>query len=116
MTSPSVEALADMTPEQLEAIDGIGPKTIEKISIAVNNYFASVDGVEAVATEESENGEAAPAENTPAEEAPAGESEAAPAADLPAPGESAPDAEPAPENVATPENVAAPETGEDADK
>jgi len=29
-----------MTPEQLEAIEGIGPKTVEKISLAVNNYFA----------------------------------------------------------------------------
>jgi len=45
----SVEALADMTPEQLEAIPGIGPKTVEKISIAVNNYFASLEGVEAAA-------------------------------------------------------------------
>ena len=35
----TVEALADMTPEQLEAIEGIGPKTVEKISMAVNNYF-----------------------------------------------------------------------------
>jgi N utilization substance protein A len=41
----SVEALADMTPEQLEAIEGIGPKTVEKISLAVNNYFASLEGV-----------------------------------------------------------------------
>jgi N utilization substance protein A len=48
----TVESLADMTPEQLEAIEGIGPKTVEKISIAVNNYFASLDGGEAVATEE----------------------------------------------------------------
>jgi transcription termination/antitermination protein NusA len=40
----TVEALADMTPEQLEAIEGIGPKTVEKISLAVNNYFASLDG------------------------------------------------------------------------
>jgi transcription termination/antitermination protein NusA len=31
----TVEALADMTPEQLEAIEGIGPKTVEKISLAV---------------------------------------------------------------------------------
>jgi transcription termination/antitermination protein NusA len=45
----TVEALADMTPEQLEAIEGIGPKTVEKISIAVNNYFASLEGGEAVA-------------------------------------------------------------------
>jgi len=47
----TVESLADMTPEQLEAIEGIGPKTVEKISIAVNNYFASLDGGEAVAGE-----------------------------------------------------------------
>jgi N utilization substance protein A len=42
----SVESLADMTPEQLEAIDGIGPKTVEKISIAVNNYFSSLESAE----------------------------------------------------------------------
>src|SRR5947207_2523930 len=51
----TVEALADMTPEQLEAIQGIGPKTVEKISIAVNNYFASLEASqpaeEAAATE-----------------------------------------------------------------
>ncbi|MGH9600874.1 MAG: transcription termination factor NusA [Terriglobales bacterium] len=39
----SVESLADMTPEQLEAIQGIGPKTVEKISLAVNNYFTNLD-------------------------------------------------------------------------
>jgi N utilization substance protein A len=43
----TVEALADMTPEQLEAIDGIGPKTVEKISLAVNNYFSGLEGGEA---------------------------------------------------------------------
>jgi transcription termination/antitermination protein NusA len=48
----TVESLADMTPEQLEAIEGIGPKTVEKISIAVNNYFATLDGSEAVAAAE----------------------------------------------------------------
>jgi N utilization substance protein A len=52
----TVEALADMTPEQLEAIEGIGPKTVEKISLAVNNYFASLESGEAVAAE---NGEVA---------------------------------------------------------
>lgn len=45
----TVEALADMTPEQLEAIPGIGPKTIEKITIAVTNYFGSLEA--AAATE-----------------------------------------------------------------
>jgi N utilization substance protein A len=43
----TVESLADMTPEQLEAIEGIGPKTVEKISLAVNNYFASLEAGEA---------------------------------------------------------------------
>jgi len=61
----TVEALADMTPEQLEAIEGIGPKTVEKISLAVNNYFASLEPVPegAVAAEaEAAEGEAAPEE------------------------------------------------------
>jgi len=40
----TVEALADMTPEQLEELPGVGPKTVEKISIAVNNYFLAMDG------------------------------------------------------------------------
>src|SRR5208337_4320134 len=43
----TVEALADMTPEQLEAIEGIGPKTVEKISIAVSDYFASLEAAAA---------------------------------------------------------------------
>jgi transcription termination/antitermination protein NusA len=68
----TVEALADMTPEQLEAIEGIGPKTVEKISLAVNNYFAGLDGGEAVAAvAEGEIGEAPMEEaaaETPAEE------------------------------------------------
>jgi transcription termination/antitermination protein NusA len=52
----TVEALADMTPEQLEAIEGIGPKTVEKISLAVNNYFASLDGVEIAVADGEEAG------------------------------------------------------------
>src|ERR1700719_2663850 len=58
----TVESLADMTPEQLEAIEGIGPKTVEKISIAVNNYFATLDGGEAVAAAEPEGTEEAATE------------------------------------------------------
>jgi len=66
----TVEALADMTPEQLEAIEGIGPKTVEKISVAVNNYFAALEGGEAVALAEGEVGElAAEPEATTLEEA-----------------------------------------------
>jgi transcription termination/antitermination protein NusA len=50
----SVEMLADMTPEQLEEIPGIGPKTVEKISLAVNNYFS---GAELAASGEPASGE-----------------------------------------------------------
>jgi N utilization substance protein A len=39
----SVEALADMTPEQLEEIPGIGEKTLEKISVAVRHYFGQYE-------------------------------------------------------------------------
>jgi transcription termination/antitermination protein NusA len=39
----TVEALADMTPEQLEEIPGIGEKTLEKISIAVRHYFGQYE-------------------------------------------------------------------------
>ncbi len=62
----TVEAVADMTPEQLEEVPGIGPKTVEKISIAVNNYFSSLEAAE-VAPEE------AAAEGVAAEGAPATE-------------------------------------------
>src|SRR5690242_5673938 len=48
----TVEALADMTPEQLEEMPGIGPKTVEKISIAVNNYFSSAEAGSAPAAAE----------------------------------------------------------------
>jgi N utilization substance protein A len=57
-----------MTPEQLEAIEGIGPKTVEKISVAVNNYFATLEGGETVALPENE-GEELPAEEAGAEAA-----------------------------------------------
>src|SRR5436853_2648876 len=55
----TVEALADMTPEQLEAIQGIGPKTVEKISIAVNNYFASLEATQPAEEAAATEGEAA---------------------------------------------------------
>ncbi len=84
----TVEALADMTPEQLEELPGVGPKTVEKISIAVNNYFLTLDGqptaevpsdTEAVSGEiaagEATDEAAAAAEGEPAAEA--GETETA---------------------------------------
>jgi N utilization substance protein A len=47
----TVEALADMTPEQLEEIPGIGEKTLEKISVAVRHYFGHFEESENEATE-----------------------------------------------------------------
>jgi N utilization substance protein A len=55
----TVEGLADMTPEQLEEIPGIGEKTLEKISIAVRHYFGHFE----------EGEEGAPATTEPAESA-----------------------------------------------
>src|SRR5271166_4290754 len=55
----TVETLADMTPEQLEEIPGIGEKTLERISVAVRHYFGHFEeGEEAP----EEAGEAAAAE------------------------------------------------------
>ena len=39
----TVEALADMTPEELEEVPGIGEKTLEKISVAVRHYFGEYE-------------------------------------------------------------------------
>ena len=39
----TVEGLADMTPEELEEVPGIGEKTLEKIGNAVRHYFAELD-------------------------------------------------------------------------
>ena len=43
----TVESLADMTPEQLEEIPGIGEKTLERISVAVRHYFGHFEEGEA---------------------------------------------------------------------
>ena len=84
----TVESLADMTPEELEAIPGIDAEVVERISVAVNNYFialeaaqAAADAAQAVADAEAEaaaNAEAAteaPVATEPAE-AEAAEAEA----------------------------------------
>jgi transcription termination/antitermination protein NusA len=63
----TVEGLADMTPEQLEEIPGIGEKTLERISVAVRHYFGHF-----------EEGEASQPAAAPAEGA--AETETAPAA------------------------------------
>jgi len=57
----TIEELADMTPEQLEEVPGIGEKTVEKISNAVREYFeageARAAAEEAAASETTETGE-----------------------------------------------------------
>ena len=64
-----------MTPEQLEEIPGIGPKTIEKISFAVNEYFSNLEAAEnAAAVENAETVAEAVEEN--AEQASADTAEA----------------------------------------
>ncbi len=109
----TVEALADMTPEQLEAIEGIGPKTVEKISLAVNNYFASLEAGAAV--EGAVEGEvAAEDEAAAAEPADTGSEDvtaeiAVAVDDLAASEESAPAEEAAAEPAAEPQAVAADE-------
>src|SRR5579859_1862964 len=58
----TVEELADMTPEQLEEIPGIGEKTLEKISVAVRHYFGQYEEGEerpAAAATPTHGGEAA---------------------------------------------------------
>ncbi|HEY1903882.1 MAG TPA: transcription termination factor NusA [Terracidiphilus sp.] len=66
----TVESLADMTPEQLEEIPGIGEKTLERISVAVRHYFGHFEEGE----EESAEGAELNAEHAAAE---AAETEAA---------------------------------------
>src|SRR5246500_4098793 len=59
----TVESLADMTPEQLEEIPGIGEKTVERISVAVRHYFGHFEeGEEAIEGEASEEAAAGAAE------------------------------------------------------
>jgi N utilization substance protein A len=60
----TVEALADMTPEQLEEIPGIGEKTLEKISVAVRHYFGQFDEGEQGRAPEAAEAEAAVAGET----------------------------------------------------
>jgi N utilization substance protein A len=116
----TVEALADMTPEQLEAIEGIGPKTVEKISLAVNNYFASLEAGEAAVAEGEAPLEGAVAEGEVAPEAASGEgevpvsAEAASAEPVSAePASTEPETEAATENDEHgPEHGSAPETTE----
>jgi hypothetical protein len=72
-----------MTPEQLEAIPGIGPRMVERIQIAVNSYYQQF---EEALTVDQPDGTAQPPADAPAvtaEQAPAAENVAAePGADM----------------------------------
>ena len=70
----TVERLGSMTPEDLEAIQGIGPKMVERIQESVNSYYGQFE--EAVDQQELDSGEVSVVEEAPAEEQdvePAGE-------------------------------------------
>ncbi len=60
----SIEKLADMTPEQLMEINGIGEKMVEKIQLAVASYFENLEAQQAAdaAAAETAAAEAAAAE------------------------------------------------------
>jgi N utilization substance protein A len=82
----SIEKLADMTPEQLMEIPGIGEKMIEKIHLSVRAYFEALEtrqaaeAAEAAAANPTGEGEAAPVETEAgaAETAPETETDASP--------------------------------------
>ena len=69
----TVERLGSMTPEQLEEIPGIDPTMVEKIQVAVNNYYSQFEGGESAGAPAAEAAHEELAEHTPAEEASAGE-------------------------------------------
>jgi transcription termination/antitermination protein NusA len=80
----TVEKLGSMTPEELEAIPGIGPQVVEKILVAVNAYYApfepSTEPVQAPAEElaEGEEGSVGAAAESPDEPLLEAESSTAP--------------------------------------
>src|SRR5271166_800129 len=103
----TVESLADMTPEQLEEIPGIGEKTLERISVAVRHYFGHFEEAEAGAAEAEATEPAAES----AVEQEAGEAVAAGAGEAKAvPGETKSAAEQAAPVAAAEAEVAAEET------
>ena len=65
----SVEKLADMTPEQLIEIPGIGEKMVEKIHLAVAAYFQALEAQQAAAAAEPEAGVTAASAEVVAENA-----------------------------------------------
>jgi N utilization substance protein A len=67
----TVEKLGSMTPEELEAIPGIGPQVVEKILVAVNAYYAQFEpGAETGGAEAVSEALEAPTEELAVEAAP----------------------------------------------
>jgi transcription termination/antitermination protein NusA len=64
----SIEKLADMTPEELVAIPGIGEKMVEKIHQSVTAYFEALDARQAAEAAEAAANPPAEAEVSPSEE------------------------------------------------
>jgi N utilization substance protein A len=56
----TVESLGSMTPEDLEALPGIDPETVEAIQTAVNSYYGQFESAEAPPEEADESTAAAP--------------------------------------------------------
>ena len=65
----TVEKLGSMTPEQLEEIPGIEPELVEKIQLAVNNYYSQFESSEAASAPAAEAVAEAPAEPVESEAA-----------------------------------------------
>jgi N utilization substance protein A len=63
----SIERLAEMTPEQLMEIQGIGEKMVEKIRLAVTSYFESLEAQQVAG--EPQSAEPAQADEVPAQAA-----------------------------------------------
>jgi transcription termination/antitermination protein NusA len=67
----TIEKLGEMTPEQLEEIPGIGPEMVEKIQLAVINFYGQYDAQESGQVEgEAESQTASESDVTPAHSEP----------------------------------------------
>jgi N utilization substance protein A len=114
----TIEKLGAMTPEQLEEIEGIGPKMVERIQDAVNTYYGQFEAQEEVpqaAVDESQIPVAEPEAadmQVPAEQL--ADFEGVAEGELSQDAEEAPAAEEAPETAAaSDEQSAAPPEGEE---
>ena len=69
--SSTVERVADMTPEQLQEISGIGPKLVERIQLAVNSFYSQFEDAGALPELAQELATARPETPPPAKDTPA---------------------------------------------